>query len=138
MADRYLLDTMVVSENFKRTPAPGVVDWLTGVRAEDIAVSVITLGEIAAGIEKQRHGDAAAFQRLSDWLLGIQVQFASRTLPISTGVALRWGPLSTRLKRRDIDLLIAATALEHDLTVVTRNIRHFEPTGVKLLNPYGA
>lgn len=129
---------MVVSENFKRGPAQAVVNWLMSVPAEHVAVSVITWGEIAAGIEKQRNSDDPAFRRLSDWLNQSQLEFENRTLPISTTIALRWGPLSTRLKRRDIDLLIAATALEHDLTVVTRNIRHFEPTGVKLFNPYGA
>jgi predicted nucleic acid-binding protein len=62
--------------------------------------------------------------------------YEERTLPVTVEVALRRGSLYTRLGRRDMDLLIAATALEHDLTIVTRNIRHFKPTGAKLPNPY--
>lgn len=77
-----------------------------------------------------------AFQRLSDWAIETRREFRDRTLAVTIDVAMRWGELYMRLKRRDTDLLIAATALEHDLTVVTRNIRHFEPTGVKLFNPY--
>ena len=70
------------------------------------------------------------------WLDEMKVTFAARTLDIDTAIAVRWGAMYMRLKRRDMDLLIAATALEHDLTLATRNVRHFEPTGVKLFNPY--
>jgi toxin FitB len=132
----FLLDTMVLSEQGKRAANPDVTAWLARVPASQLFVSVITLGEIAAGIEAQRNVDPAFSERLEQWARGMRDAYVERTLPVDTAVALRWGELYTRLKRRDTDLLIAATALEHDLTVVTRNSRHFEPTGVKLLNPY--
>ena len=99
-------------------------------------VSALTFGEIAAGLEKQRSAKTVAFSRLSAWLDETRRVYETQTLAISVEIALRWGVMSMQLRRRDMDLLIAATALEHDLTVVTRNVRHFEPTGAKLLNPY--
>ena len=136
MKSRYLLDTMVLSENFKKVPASAVIDWLNRVSPDTLAISVITLGEIAVGIEKQRLKDPRAFEQLRVWLADVQREYESRTVPVDAPAALRWGTMCSQLKRRDTDLLIAATALEHGLTVVTRNVRHFEPTGVKLLNPY--
>lgn len=132
----FLLDTMVISENFKRHPIPAVVEWLRLCRPETLFVSAITFGEIAAGVEKQRPEDPAVFQRFTDWLAQTREEYAMRTIHVTADVAVRWGAMYVRLKRRDTDLLLAATALEHDLVLVTRNIRHFEPTGVKLLNPY--
>lgn len=131
-----LLDTMIVPESFKARPEANVVGWLKSHDPVHLYVSVITFGEISAGIEKQRLSNVDAFQRLSDWAIETRREFRDRTLAVTTDVAMRWGELYMRLRRRDTDLLIAATALEHDLTVVTRNIRHFEPTGVKLFNPY--
>lgn len=126
---------MVVSEQRKRIPEGRVLSWLGSVDAASLYVSSITFGEIAAGLEKR--GIDPVFQdRLKDWLLETRHHFRHRTLDITTDIAVRWGQMYMRLRRRDMDLLIAATALEHDLTLVTRNIRHFEPTGVKLFNPY--
>ena len=127
---------MVVSEGFKKPPSAAVVRWLETNSRNYLAVSVITFGEIASGIEKKRKTDTAAFERLSNWLTETQDRYEGRTLPVTAPIALRWGRMVMQLKRRDTDILIAATALYHDLTVVTRNVRHFEPTGVKLLNPY--
>lgn len=132
----YLLDTMVVSEGFKKSPTLSVVTWLNQENPASLAVSVITFGEIAAGVEKQRLNDPVAFRRIDAWLQLTQAEFHDRTLPVTAPVAIHWGALYQRLRRRDTDLLIAATALEHDLTLVTRNVRHFEPTGVRLFNPY--
>lgn len=134
----FLLDTMVLSESGKRAPDRRVLAWQEMVAADTLFVSVITLGEIEAGIVRQRAIDPDFAGRLDRWASGLQEAFAARTIPVTIAVALRWGELYTRLKRRDTDLLIAATALEHDLTVVTRNIRHFEPTGAKTLDPYEA
>lgn len=132
----HLLDTMVLSENFKRHPHPPVVEWLRSADQASLFVSVITFGEIAIGIEKKRLADEVFFGKLTDWLDETRRDFEPRTLPITTVVAMRWGTLAMQLRRRDTDILIAATALEHDLTIVTRNIRHFAPTGAKLFNPY--
>jgi toxin FitB len=131
----YLLDTMVVSEQRKRTPESSVLAWLGAVDVASLYVSSITFGEIAAGLEKKGI-DPVFRDRLKDWLLETRRHFRHRTLDITTDIAVRWGRMYMRLRRSDMDLLIAATALEHDLILVTRNVRHFEPTGVKLLNPY--
>lgn len=131
----YLLDTMVISEMRRRNPDAHVAWWLKQVDIERLFVSAISFGEVAAGIEK-KDIDPVFRARLQRWLEEMRVLFAARTLPIDTAVALRWGSMYMRLGRRDMDLLIAATALEHDLTLVTRNVRHFEPTGVRLFNPY--
>ena len=132
----YLLDTMVISETAKRYPNPRIKAWLTANDPDSFHLSVITLGEIAAGIETKRLSDPLFSARLDRWASDVRADFSGRTFFITTEIALRWGRLLVLLKRRDMDLLIAATALEHDLTVVTRNTRHFEPTGAKLLNPY--
>lgn len=129
---------MVLSERGKRRPDEHVGRWFRTVGDDQLLTSVIVFGEIAAGIAKKRATDPAFADRLAEWSEATRLEFLDRTLPVTTAVALRWGELSIVLKRRDLDLLIAATALEHDLTVVTRNVRHFEPTGVKLLNPYEA
>jgi len=132
----YLLDTMIVSEGFKTAPNKAVVEWLGERKSAEMVVSVITFGEIAAGVEKQRVNDPAAFRKLERWLQSTQQDYADRSLPVTARIAVEWGAMYMRLHRRDTDLLLAATALVHDLTLVTRNVRHFEPTGVKLLNPY--
>jgi predicted nucleic acid-binding protein len=131
----YLLDTMVVSEQRRRNPNPGVTDWLRKVDANSLFVCALSFGEIAAGLEKA--DIAPDFQaELREWLSETRQLFQDRTLNINADIAVRWGAMYMRLKRRDMDVLIAATALEHGLTIVTRNVRHFEPMGVKLFNPY--
>ena len=127
---------MLISEPRKRIVDRGAMRWLEEVDRTQTYISAISLGEIAAGIEKKRNAAPDFSRRLDDWFADMRAFYASRTLSITVEVALRWGSLYTRLGRRDMDLLIAATALEHDLTVVTRNTRHFEPTGTKLVNPY--
>ena len=131
----YLIDTMVLSEFGKRHPNPLIVDWFASVEGSRNYISVISLGEIAAGLANSAL-DANAAERLRSWEADLAREFAERTLPITTSIAVRWGRLRALLGRKDMDVLIAATALEHDLTVVTRNARHFEPAGVRLLNPY--
>lgn len=132
----FLLDTMVISESGRRTPHAAVTSWLAELSPRDLFVSTITFGEIAAGIAQKRTAEPNFSDRLERWSIEVREHFAERTLPVTTEIALRWGELYVRLKRRDMDLVIAATALEHDLTVATRNIRHFAPTGVSLFNPY--
>lgn len=132
----FLLDTMVVSERGKRLPNTNVINWLDGIDSNRLFVSVISFGEIASGVERKRATEPVFSERLNLWSAETRRTFADRTLPITTAVALRWGWLIVSLKRKDLDLFIAATALEHDLTVVTRNVRHFEATGAKIFNPY--
>jgi len=132
----FLLDTMVISETRRPKPDAGAMRWLARADRARTFISALSLGEIAAGIEKKRQASPTFSGRLDQWFAETRAHYEERTLPVTVEVALRWGSLYTRLGRRDMDLLIAATALEHDLTVVTRNTRHFEPTGAKLLNPY--
>jgi len=132
----FLLDTVVLSELRKRDRDPGVVDWLAAQRPSDLFLSVVSLGEIERGIVRQRAHDADFAERLAAWLDRLLRLYSDRILPLETGAARRWGRLSAELGHAGADLLIAATALEHGLTVITRNVRHFEPTGVPVFNPF--
>lgn len=132
---------MIVSERGKRSADKRVMDWFAPVPDSSLFIGVISLGEIASGTARHRNLDRAFSERLDVWASEPRNDFEVRALAVTAATALRWGELVARLKRRDTDLLIAATALEHDVTVVTRNIRHFEirhfePTGAKVLNPY--
>ena len=134
----YLLDTNVLSALRRRQRHAQVVRWVSTQRSSDLHVSVISLGEIERGIARARRGDPRFAALLAQWLDDTINLYAGRILPINLGAARRWGLLSQALGHQDADLLLAATALERGLTVVTRNARHFEPTGVPVLNPFDA
>jgi predicted nucleic acid-binding protein len=134
----YLLDTVAFSELFRRRPDPAFVRWLNDKSEDLLFLSTVTIGEVEKGIERQRGHEPAFAEALLAWLERSLEAYADRLLPVTTSVARRWGRLSGRLGRDDVDLLIAATALEHGLTVATRNIRHFLPTGVAVENPFEA
>ena len=97
-----------------------------------------TNAEVERGIAWQLHRDPESSRELAAWLERTLAGFADRLLGIDVPTARRWGRLSASLGHNDADLLIAATALQHGLTVVTRNLRHFQPTGVPVLNPFVA
>lgn len=132
----WLLDTVVLSELRKRTPNQAVLSWLTQQQDTSLFLSVVSLGEIERGIEKQRLVNAHFAAELSHWLETLQTLYAERILPVTPPIARRWGALSAQLGNDGVDLLIAATAIGHGLVVVTRNTRHFAPTGVRVLNPF--
>ena len=132
----FLIDTMVLSELRLRQRDPGVVAWISGQRPEDCFLSVVSIGEIERGIARKRTSDAAFAQQLAGWLDQLLRLYGDRLLPVDVGVARRWGQLSAAIGHEGADLLIAATALERGLTVVTRNLRDFEPTGVAIINPW--
>lgn len=134
----WLLDTCVVSEMTRKAPDPTVVDWLTH-NAEQASICGITLGEIQYGIERLDAGRAR--NTLQVWFDGLCTQFVARNLPIDSHVWRTYGRLKASVEsigrpQEDLDLLIAATAAVNQLTVVTRNTKHFEDTGVKTLNPW--
>ena len=134
---KYLLDTDVLSalRGPDRHAAPAL--WLESQRESDLYLSVMTLGEVERGIARQLPRDPGFARELARWAERIQTWFADRILPVDVATARRWGRLSASLGNENADLLIAATAMEHGLTVATRNVQVFEPTGVPVFNPFG-
>jgi toxin FitB len=132
----YLIDTMVFSELYKRQRNPRLLFWLSEKKEDLLFISTITIGEIERGIESQRSRNPPFANALTGWLNHSLEVYSDRILPVTTAVARCWGRLSARLGHDGADVLIAATALEHALTVATRNVRHFAPTGVAIENPF--
>ena len=134
----YLLDTNVISALRRPGRHPGPRLWLEAQRASDVYVSVVTIGEMERGIARQAPVNPDFARDLALWAERMLAWFADRVLPVDAATARRWGRLSASLGNHDADLLIAATALERGLTVVTRNVKHFEPTGAPVLDPFGS
>ncbi|MGQ0711783.1 MAG: type II toxin-antitoxin system VapC family toxin [Rhodoferax sp.] len=134
----WLLDTCVVSELTRKAPEPAVVEWLEA-HGDEALLSAVTLGEIQYGIERLAVGRGR--NTLQQWFDGLCTQFVARTVATDEAVWRTYGRLKASVEaigrpQEDLDLLIAATAAVHQLTLVTRNVKHFEDTGVKLLNPW--
>lgn len=136
----YLIDTNVLSELRRKLPDANVVAWFEGRARQSLHLSVLTLGEIRKGIERLNDPAGATRQQsLNDWLeQDLPTFFLGRVLPIDSGVADRWGHLLAHAGRPlpAIDSLLAATALHHNLTLVTRNVKDFAGTNVHLINPW--
>jgi toxin FitB len=136
----YLIDTNVVSELRKQDKANvGVKAFFQQVKAQDTSVfmSVITVGELRRGVEMMRHrGDIQQATVLEDWLVKIIDDYADYILSFGELEAQVWGRLRVPHYENAIDKQIAATALTHDLILVTRNVDDFVTTGVRLLNPF--
>jgi hypothetical protein len=132
----YLLDTCIVSELRKPIVNPGVSSWISSVKADEVYLSVLTIGEIRMGIEQHRLRNPSGAGNLERWLLGLETHYAERILPLTAKVADRWGRLSPSQPLPAIDGLIAATCVEHRLTIVTRNIADFQRSGANTLNPF--
>jgi predicted nucleic acid-binding protein len=136
----YLIDTNVISEARKRADAnPGVLRFFHNAQTneESLYVSVITVGEIRRGIELIRHrGDSRQARRLEIWLASVLREYEEHILDFSHDEAQVWGRLRVPHPENAIDKQIAATALTHDLILVTRNTDHFQRLGIELLNPF--
>jgi predicted nucleic acid-binding protein len=133
----YLIDTNVLSELRRKLPHPGVSVWLAQRPASSLYMSVLTLGELRKGIDGLNDEDRKL--ALSDWLhTELSMFFLGRVLSIDEQVADRWGQLVAAAGRPlpAIDSLLAATALVHGLTVVTRNAKDFEGLGLAVINPW--
>lgn len=133
----YLIDTNVLSELRRKSPDPRVVDWFSRRPPTTLHLSVLTLGEIRKGIEGV--DDEIRRQSLTDWLkTDLPTFFTGRILSIDGAVADRWGRLIAAAGRPlpAIDSLLAATALEHDLVLVTRNVKDFFGLPVQIFNPW--
>ncbi len=137
-----VLDTNVVSELRKvrlGKADANVAAWAQTVDAADLFVSAITIMELELGVLSVERKDATQGAMLRSWLeQQVLPEFAARTLPVDTAVAQRCARLHVPDKRGERDALIAATALVHGMTVVTRNIADFQPTGVTIINPWDA
>lgn len=136
----YLLDTNVVSELRKvrlGKADANVVAWADSIDAAELFVSAITIMELELGVLSIERRDAAQGTVLRAWLeRQVLPEFAERTLPIDTAVAQRCARLHVPDKRSERDALIAATALVHGMTVATRNVADFAPTGVAIIDPW--
>jgi hypothetical protein len=135
----YLLDTNVLSELVRRKPDAGVLRWFGGAPEETLHLSVLTVGELRAGIEGAR--ERARREKLRAWLeRDLPERFSDRLLAITPAVADRWGRLLAQVGRSvpAIDSLLAATALTHGLRIVTRNVRDFRFPGLEVVNPWEA
>ncbi len=134
---RYLLDTNFISELRKGDRANrGVQAWAMANNPALCALSVITIGEIRKGIEDRRRTDTRQAHAIETWLGTILTDFAENILPVSVEIADRWGQLLSTTQLPVQDLLLAATALEHNLTVITRNTVDFEGSGARFHNPW--
>jgi predicted nucleic acid-binding protein len=140
MSRGFLLDTNVPSELTRPQPDPRVAQWLEDTDDDLMYLSVITIGEVCKGITV--HPEPHRRAGLRRWFENeLRPWFAGRILPITEAIAERWGILEGECQSRGIgfnapDGLIAATAIEHDLTVVTRNVRDFAGFGVAVFNPW--
>lgn len=134
----YLLDTNVISELVRPKPARIVLDWFGNIPSEALHISVLTLGEIRKGVEQM--SDGVRREKLRLWLEHDLVDwFGTRVLPVDMPVADRWGWLLASVGRPvpSIDSLLAATALHHELRLVTRNQKDFDYPGLQVVNPWG-
>lgn len=130
----YLVDTNVISEARRGTPQ--AVNWMRSVDPQAIFLSVLTLGEIMRGIALKQKSDTSAAGHLAEWLRKLRHQHVERILPITDQIAVEWGRIAAIRPRGDIDGLIAATAIVHDLAVVTRNVDDFNDTAADVINPW--
>ncbi len=131
----FLIDTDVLSALRRPERSPGIVRWVARQRTTDLFLSVVSVGEIERGIARQRRRDPTFAGALAAWLDTLLALYGERILPFDLPAARRWGRLSGAIGHDGADLLIAATALERGLTVVTRNVRHFEAADVPVLDP---
>lgn len=138
----FLLDTNWISEVVSIKPEPRVLAWLDAADERTLYLSVLTLGEIRKGIVTLAEGKRRA--QLEAWLeIDLRRRFAGRILPVGDAVADRWGMLAADVKRQGrsvptVDAMIAATAIHHNLTVVSRNVDDFKNAEVSLFNPWQA
>ena len=134
----YLLDTNVLSEIRKgpRRARPEVYQWWLGMCDQQLFLSVMTIGEIRKGIDRLGTRDASQSLILERWLSEVKYAFRERLIEVTLSVAEHWGKLQAVRSLPEVDALLAASALEYDLTLVTRNEADFAGLGIRILNPF--
>ena len=136
---KFLLDTNIISEPKQKKPNKEVLEWLDAQDESKLFLSVLTVGEIRKGIARLESGRKKA--ELENWLEQLRIRFSRRILAMSEKTFLVWGKMcgefeSKGIVRSALDSLLEATALEHDLILVTRNIKNFQHSQVTILNPW--
>lgn len=132
----FLLDTNVVSEVRRPNGNPHVKRWLASVPGFDLFISVLVVGEIRQGIERLRPRDPRQAAVYEAWLAVLRHEYRDQVLPITAQIGEEWGRLNSSQPLPIIDGLMAATAIVHDLTLVTRNVADVAATAVRLVNPF--
>lgn len=130
----YLVDTSVIAE--ARRGSTQATQWLRSVNPQGVFLSALSLGEIRQAIAHQQPADGKAASLLAEWLRRLRHDHADRILPVDDRVAVEWGRISALRPRGDIDGLMAATAIVHDLILVTRDRADFEDTGASVISPW--
>ena len=136
---KVLLDTCIISDIYRAHKTEGLKDALHAIGEDNCFVSVVTLGEISNGVHQLSEGKKK--NDLLHWVEQFETKYGDRLLPITAEVARTWGELTAKAKATAMNIpapdgLIAATALCHGLSVMTENVKDFEPTGVQVINPY--
>ncbi|MCP4677922.1 MAG: type II toxin-antitoxin system VapC family toxin [Deltaproteobacteria bacterium] len=133
----FLIDTNIISELRKGKRAnKGVIEWFTSNESEAMYLSVLVIGELRRGIELIRQRDVSSAQHLEAWLLRLREDFSDRLMDVTEEIAELWGQLGLKQPLPPIDGLLAATAMYHGFTLVTRNVADVENSPVQLLNPF--
>ena len=135
----FLLDTCTISEPKQQTPNQKVLEWIDAQDESKLFLSVLTIGEIRKGITRLESGRKKA--ELENWLEQLRIRFSRRILPMSEKTFLVWGKMYGEYERKGIvrpafDSLLEATALEHEMIFVTRNVKNFQDSQVTILNPW--